>query len=292
MLQRLLVAVLALSLAACVFAQPDPQGGAAGGPGGGRQGGGMMAGGPGGGFNMQTPMTEDNTKFEVNAFGIFVIHNGVVAKYNPNLNPVGVKELFDPLPAQPQAANPQNPTDEERANSQAWMQMLNERQGPFAELVKDEMLHLVIGGHYFRVNMKTLNVEAKAELKAPGDAEANGRQQRFQLNRQAPMLKMDGNTLYVLGNQALFAVNTVNGAVTNAVMPKEMFPTVDYRGLMGGIWGGGGRNNNGANNPGGPGGNPGGNNGGGPGGNPGGGRNGGGPGGGGGGNRGGNQPQQ
>ncbi len=247
MMQRVLVAVLALSLAACVFAQPDPNQ-----PGGGRQGGGQ-------GGNFQAPMTDDNTKFEVNAYGIFVIHNGVVAKYNANLNPVGVKELFDPLPPQPKAANPQNVTVEERANIQAWSQLLSERQGPFAQIVKDEMLHLVIGARYFRVNMKTLGVEAKAELKTPAadaDAAANP-QGRGLFMRQAPMLKLDGNTLFVLGNQSLFAVNTASGAVTNAVMPKEMFPTVDYRALWGGF-GGNGRGGNAPNNPDGQGGNRGG----------------------------------
>lgn len=258
MLRRLLFLLLAASLATLIFAQPNPDQPAGGGPGGGRMGGGRNGNGPG--ANFMTNITADNTIFEINAFGIFIIHNGVVAKYNANLNPVGVKELFDPLPPQPKPANPQQMTDAERKNAQDWLALVGERDAPFSHLIKDEFLHLVIGSHYFKVNMKTLAVDTQADLTLPADpnALANPQRGQGQFIRQAPMLKLDGATLFVLDTQALFAVNTANGAVTNAALPKEMFPSVDFAALRGlfGNFNGNGRNQPGAGNPGGgPGGN-------------------------------------
>jgi hypothetical protein len=262
MVRSLLIAVMALCLAMSVVAQPDPNQGA-GGPGGGRgNGGGMPGGRQGGGL-----MNADNTIFEINVLGIFIIHNGVIAKYNANLNPVGIKELFDPLPPQPKPADPQKITDDERAKLREWMGIVGERQAPFSHLVKDDMLHLVIGQHYFRVNLKTLAVEAKGALTPPADPNGAANPQRGQFFRPAPMLKLEGGTLFVLDGQALFAVDTAKGAVTAATMPKEMFPAIDWANMGFG---------NRGNNQGGPGGQNG----------PGGNRQGGGQGGGG------NQPQR
>lgn len=176
------------------------------------------------GGNVLNGMTVANTAVEANAFGVFLIHNGVIARYSPDMQLQDVKELFDPLPPQPQM--PQTPNDADRQKVQEWLGLLRARQAPFSALADDTMLHLVIGTQYFRVNAQTLAIEAHGNLAAPPNQAATAPL------RQPPILKLAGETLYVVLGQEFLAVHVADGTVINRTQPpKAMFPAVDLMAL-------------------------------------------------------------
>jgi hypothetical protein len=236
MFTRLLLLAAMLCLAACAFAQPDPNAPNGGNPLPQRLG--------------NVPMGQNSPfALEITPTGVFAIHNGVVAKYTAGLGEAaGVKELFPALPEQPKLS--ENPTPEERQALAKWIGIVGERTAPFGVLAKDGMLYLVIGTKFFRVNQQTLAVEANADLTPPANAA------RALLGRgDAPVLKLDGNVLYVLAGQEFLALAPQTGAVqSRMLLPPAMFPEVllgNLRGLLNPNAGGGRGPNNA---PGGPGG--------------------------------------
>jgi hypothetical protein len=177
---------------------------------------------------------------EITPDGVFVIRNGVVAKFAVGLGTAaGTKELFPALPEPPKLS--EAPTPEEREAMGKWMGLLAERTAAFSVLAREKMLYLVVGTKFFRVNQQTLAVEAQADLMPAPEGLRRG------VNTEAPLLKLDGGVLYVLSGQAFIAVDAQTGAVqTRMTLPKEMFPTANIGNVMrGGNNGPGGGNRNG-----------------------------------------------
>ena len=219
MLRHLTLGVLACCLALAALAQPDynPPATGANLP---RQPRAYMGG---------------TSTLEVTPNGVFVLRNAVLAKFDTvGLKTAGTLELFGALAAQPKMS--ETPTDQERQAMRDWYSQMSKRMGTAVILPKDDMLYIVIGSMYFRVNQKTLALETKSDL-----AEPNAAPQGFFGQRETPVLKMDGGTLFVTSGQDLITVNPATGAVTGrATMPKEMFPNMGVMNprAMGGMNGG------------------------------------------------------
>ncbi|HOF89685.1 MAG TPA: hypothetical protein PLZ36_16510, partial [Armatimonadota bacterium] len=156
---------------------------------------------------------------------------GAIAKYSPDLRLVGGIELFGALPAQPQL--PQQPTDADRQKLREWAQQVGERNAPFTVLAQENMLHLVIGLRYFRVNQQTMKVEADGNLAAPPAAGAAAQPQRAApQQRTAPLLKVDKETLYVVSGRDFIAAKTADATViTRVTLPEQLFPAVNWAGM-------------------------------------------------------------
>jgi len=214
MQRYLFLLAIVLTLAASVFAQPDPNAPANPQP----QPGGRRGGMPGAGMNALDNLSPVNLM--VLPEGVFVLHSGVLAKFNAEtLEPGGVLELFGPLPARP--VMPQNPTQQDRAALRDWMQQNAVRLAPSGTLEKDDRLYIVIGNKYFRINAKTLVPEVKADLGGAGN------NPRMPVLGGAPQLKLEGGVLFVVLGQELLTVEPDTGKVTKRVLlPKELFPAV------------------------------------------------------------------
>ncbi len=130
---------------------------------------------------------------------VFVARQGMLAKYDARtLEPLGVVELFGPLPAADHADHPLARLD--------WLR----RSVPGAMLAEDEELLIVIGEHYFRVNRATLAVQARASL---FQAQALAPAERLLAVLAPPVLALQEETLYVTRGNQLMAVNRRDGAV-------------------------------------------------------------------------------
>lgn len=228
---RLPLVALALTLATCAFAQPNP-----GQP--------TQPGQPG-----QQPQQRTMTMplngtpvLEVTPNGAFILRTGVLVKFDvAGLKPGQPLELFGPLPAQP--VMPDNPTPQDREAQAAWYAQVQSRTAPASMLAQDDILYIVIGTTFYRINQKTMALEAQNALvdaPAPGAAGAAELGRRFMLGGamgtvggQAPMLKLVGGALYILMGQDFLTVSPQTGKVLNrATLPKELFPTTDMRGMF------------------------------------------------------------
>ncbi|MHB9130214.1 MAG: hypothetical protein ACYDBB_03870 [Armatimonadota bacterium] len=203
-MRNLLVLLLISLTAACVLAQPDP--------------------------NHPQPEPRNKPKaaqpprlpaqkgansavtVEVTPFGLFVVSGGMLAKYDPvTVKPLGTLQLLEPLP-DAAAANKNNKALRD------WRQDLNRRLHPPVVLPQGEVLFIVTGDRFFRVNQQTLAIEMKAEL---FDGEA-GKEPALPL--LAPFFgKVNGQTLYLLRGSEVFALDTTTGKVLGrSPLPKEM----------------------------------------------------------------------
>lgn len=222
-MQRYLVLLVTVFLAASAFAQPDPNAPAQPQrqPGGRGMPGGML----GAGMNALASMSP--AELAILPEGVFVLRGGVLAKFTADtLQPAGMLQLFDPLPARP--AMPENPTPQDQAALRDWMAANLARNAPAATLAQDGRLHLVIGSSYFRVKAATMEVDAKGGLEAQ-----DGRRIRMQVS--APVLKLENNVLYVILGQELLTVEPDTGKVAARIaLPLEMFPA---QGALGGALG-------------------------------------------------------
>ncbi len=220
-------------LATCAFAQPGPNGApnpAQPQPGGNR-GGNMLDGILGAGLN--------NTALDVLPAGVMVLRNGVLAKFDQTLKPTGTLELFGALPVQP--VMPQNPTQQDRDAMRAWFSQVANRTGTAAMLANHDTLFIVIGSNFFRVNAKTMILEAKADLNADAAGNPPAAGPAAFLRAGVPFLRLDADTLYVVVGANLLTINANTGNILNrATLPKEMTPAIQGGGFPGGRGNGGG----------------------------------------------------
>ena len=233
MIRFLLLTTLAAVLVASALAQPDP---AVQGnppppqPGAAQRGNNRM-----GMAGMQGMQQE--ALMEVTPQGVFVLRAGILAKFDPQtLTPQGTLELFAPVPAQP--TMPQNPTAQDRQVMRDWMMAMMPRMAPAIMLLNGDMLLIVQGNNFFRVNQQTLKLEAAQTALAKPDAN-NPRQMMM----AKPELRLVDNTLYILMDDQLVSVNIGDGAVlSRGVLPKEMMAQMQMpAGMMGGGAAGAGR---------------------------------------------------
>ncbi|HEY3418552.1 MAG TPA: hypothetical protein VGM23_16875 [Armatimonadota bacterium] len=256
----LCIFAIVVALATCALAQPDPNTPATANQQA-NQGrfNGMMGGG------------QNNMALEILPRGVFILHNGVLAKFDvETLKAAGNLELFGPLPPQPPMPQ-QNATDQDREAMRKWATLALPRTAPPATLALDDMLYIVIGTTFFRVNTATLALEAKSDLAAPaaaapaaGGAPAAGNNFRANQMLGSPaLMKLDRGVLYVIIQQELLAVDPKTGNVTTRVqLPKELLQNINIFGGMGGFrnqggqGGQGGQRNGGRGNRGGQGGQP------------------------------------
>ncbi|MHB9024246.1 MAG: hypothetical protein ACYC7E_08730 [Armatimonadota bacterium] len=242
-MQRLLFAcAMALSLATCLYAQPDPNNPAPDGRQRDQQrpnfqmGAGMMGGG------------QNTMALEILPNGVFILRNGVLVKFETGtLKAGGTLELFGPMPPRPPM--PENATDADRQTLRKWMELAVPRYAPATTLAKDGMLYIVIGTTFFRVNTATCALEAKNDLAAipaapaaeavPGAAQGGRNNPRQNPMMGGPaMMKLENGALYVILQQELLSVDPKTGTVANrAPLPKELFQNL-FEGM------GGGRGNN------------------------------------------------
>ncbi len=229
MIRSTLLIMVALCFAvSMVYAQEAPGGGnrPAGGMGGNR--GGMFGGGQ-----------QNTAQMEITANGIFVLDNGVLAKFDPtSLKQAGVSlELFGPLAERPTMSTP--PTDAEQQAMRTWMMDYMKRTSPPTMLAQGDELLIVMGNSYFRVNQLTMAIDATQATLITPSTEAQPQNPRPMMNSK-PVLLLAGNMLYILLNGNLVKVNAETGAVlcSNA-LPKEMTPPAPNFGFGG--MGGGGR---------------------------------------------------
>lgn len=156
-----------------------------------------------------------NLKLLLLANGVFVLNNGVLARYDPaTLKPQGALDLLDPMPEAPQL--PQNPNDQDRAAMLGWFMARLQHGAEPAVLVQDNRFYIVIGTKYFCVNPDTLQIDVKSDL-------ANANLQPLGLLGK-PQLTLTDGVLYVAQNQELLSVDPATGKVTARVsLPKRMF---------------------------------------------------------------------
>lgn len=236
MLRQLLIGAFTLFFAATIaFAQAAPgetqPQGAGPGPGPGRPNRGM---GPG--------MLSQEAQMMITANGVFVLHAGVLAKFDATtLQPQGAAlELFGPLAAMPTLSEP--PTDQERTAMQSWVKGFTMRLSPATMLAKGDELLIVQNNNFFRVNQQTMAVDTTKAGLLSQNAWAQTQLPVTQLLMTGkPVLQLVDNTLYVIIGANLVTVNADTGAVlSNGTLPQEMNPMQDMRALMStGLLGGG-----------------------------------------------------
>jgi len=155
--------------------------------------------------------------------GLFALRNGVLAKYDvATLKQTGTYPLFGALPDAPKV------TTDVKA-MQDYQTDVQRRQAPAIMLVKDDMLLIVIGDAFARVNQETMKMEASADLKAPvKPADTTTAQPTQPVMRRvyepAPTALVAGTTLFLMKNTELLAIAIADGKVTRTDLPKEMQP--------------------------------------------------------------------
>jgi len=169
-----------------------------------------------------------DAQLETTPNGIFVLSGGVLAKFDvATLKPAGVVELFGPMPAPPVLSQPLTPQDQQTL--QSYSRERSKRQAPAAVLSEGDVFLIVINGAFFRVNQKTMALEAKQEDLLPKDDDML----RF-YGMQKPLLQLTGKTLFVLIGTNLVSVNAENGEIGGrAPMPESMYLQMP-RPMMGG----------------------------------------------------------
>lgn len=190
--------------------------------------GAVLAQAPGGG-GMQA---SGDTLMVTTPKGLFVLRNGVLAKFDPvTLKSGPVLELFGPMPAPPG----QNATREER---QAYNNEVQKRMAPPIMLVKDNALLVVIGDGFARIDQDTFKSDA-LDLRNPNAAPAAGRGFR---QEGAPGYLLVGDTLYLLRGTELISIDVAKVKLNaRGPLPKEMQPIQFNIGGFGGNRPGGDR---------------------------------------------------
>lgn len=233
MVRSMLFLVLLLLAVTCAFAQPDPNaGGAAAPPPGGPRGGGA---GPGGAMRGMMANMQQEPVMTITANGLFVLRAGVVAKFDlATMKPQGTLELFGPLGVQP--VLPATPTDQDRQAQFAWLRDYFTRMAPATVLAKDDVLLIVQDNSFFRVNQKTMQMDAiQTELVKP----VNGNAMRgAMMNMTKATVQLLDKTLYILTGTNLISLNAEDGTILNrSELPKELTPAMPNFAGMGGMGG-------------------------------------------------------
>lgn len=161
---------------------------------------------------MPSQSDERDAVVEVTPAGVFLLYHGVLARFDPQLaQPTVSLALFGPMPEQPQLQ-----PNMDRDAMVIWQRERMKRMMPGAMIVDGEALLIVCGDTFFRVQQRTLVVETKRDL-----APRNERDLRA--NRAAPLLKLNGDTLYLMRTNELLALQAKTGeAIGQVPLPKEM----------------------------------------------------------------------
>ena len=190
------------------------QGGFPGGGGGTRGGGMFMNRGSSGATVVST------------AYGLFVLDNGVLAKYdNQTLKLRGQLELFQGGPKRPEGDPSQNPD--------AWRNFAQEasrRSGQGVMIAKEGSLLIIQGDMFVRVKQQTMEKAATANL-AP-KASASGASSRGASSFGfRPGYTLVNNTLYVVEPTEVLSVDTITGKIlSRSELPKSMQAQADMPG--------------------------------------------------------------
>lgn len=148
--------------------------------------------------------------------GLFLLGEGVLARYSPDLEQCATLQLLPPLPPLPMEEG------NDKQAMQKWFIERALRNAPPAMLPDGDMLYIVYSGTLFRVNQNTLKVEKTMLEQQPQP----GGDLRQMINVSVPpLLKLQQNTLYIIRQSDLFAVDLKTGVVLKrADLPKEMLP--------------------------------------------------------------------
>jgi len=202
------VALFICLLPSMLAAQPAPNGGP-GNPPPPDQPGGIMPMGA----MMINPR---NAAVEVTPNGLFLLAEGVLARYSPDLEQCVTLRLLGPLPPMPMGEG-----DDARRAQQVWFRERILRSSPAVMLPSGEQLYLVFANTFFSVNQITLKME-----KIPLDPPLPIGDDRVLRNAAlAPLLKLQGDTLYIIRQADLLAVDLKAGTILKrAGLPHEMAP--------------------------------------------------------------------
>lgn len=227
MLQRfamLLFSACALTLLA--YAQPDPTQQ----PAGGAAIGGPPPPPPGmqqpvGGMKPDTPAQLDPRALMTVATpsGLFLFSAGTLTRFEAKLqDPYVTLPLLGLMPEQPRPDANAN-EQQQRQALQKYTQEIARRSMPGAMTASGDALLLVFGDTFYRINQRTLVIEAKTDLRAkPEGDDAN----RITW-RMPPVLAQHGELLYIIRGTELLAVNSTTGELLGRhAMPKELLPQV------------------------------------------------------------------
>jgi hypothetical protein len=208
----LLLVLFILLLPSLLSAQPDPDAGPGNPPPPPNRPGGMAPMGP-----MINPRS---AVVEVTPNGLFLLAEGTLVRYSPDLEQCVTLQLIEPLPPMPMGED-----DKERQARQLWIRERMLRSAPAAMLPSGELLYIVFADTLFRVNQNTLKVE-----KTPLDAPEPGGEEGLIRNLNvppAPQLKLHGETLYIIRQADLLAVDVKAGTVLKrAALPRELAPAM------------------------------------------------------------------
>lgn len=204
-MRRFLLLLPVLALAVCtLYAQPDPDRPQPDQPVAGRQ---PL---PPGMFPMPATPNDTSAVIEVTPVGVFLLSRGVLARFDAQLaQPTVSLSLFGPMPEQPQPMM-------DRTVFLNWQQETNKRTLPGAMVVDGDALLIVSGDTFFRVNQRTLVIEAKQTLAPRNDLD-------MRMNHTTPMLKLHETTLYLLRGNEMIALQAKTGEnIGRVLLPKDM----------------------------------------------------------------------
>ena len=198
----LFIVLLALALTpVMLFAQPEPGGGGIG----------PFAQPNQPNQPLRPPQVQPirNAVVEVTPAGLFIIANGVLARYSADLEQVATVTLIPPAPQMIDGQEPQFMIRMQRE------QVL--RNVPCSVLAAGDALYVANGATLFRVNQQTLKVE-----KLPLE-QAAARNDIF--SYQAPAMKLQENILYLVRGTEVVTVDVKGLTVLGrADLPKDMLP--------------------------------------------------------------------
>jgi len=213
----LLIALLAFVLLPSVLpAQPDPNGGPGNQP--------MPPNRPPGQPVPLGPMgpmfNPRNAAVEITPNGLFLLAEGMLVRYSPDLEQCVTLQLLPPLAAMPAEGK----GEEALKAQQKWFRERVLRGSPAAMLPDGDMLYIVYANILYRVNQNTLKME-KTPLDAPQPGPGGDDRMPWNMG-MAPLLKLQANTLYVIRQVDLLAVDLKAGTIKRADLPKELAPAM------------------------------------------------------------------
>jgi len=161
----------------------------------------------------EPPTNSFSARIQLTDAGYFVLLNGVLALYKgEGLKPAGVCELFGPRPAVPLAGD--------LAVATAYNTDLMRRQAPALLLPSDDILLIVIGDRFFRVDPEGMKVLVTTSLSKPGVESSPAVMFGPAL---PPAHLLNGDQLLLTLGDELLAVDVTDGRVSARVtLPAEM----------------------------------------------------------------------
>ena len=197
---------------------------------------GLFAQGYTGGMPRTGPV--GSTQMVYTSHGLFVLRAGVLAKYDPQtLQEVQMFELFGPAPQLPQDSADQ-------AAMQAYFAEMQRRLAPALMLTHEDSLLIIVGNGFARIDQKTLQVQATADLTMPQEGAGAESGQRLRRAEPAPTCLLVGQTIYLTRSSEVLALNVTEGEILGRTpLPAEMQPTAmgAFMGMRGGPRGFGGQ---------------------------------------------------